>query len=236
MEKPSKNILWFDEIAIEDVPKVGGKNASLGEMTKAVVPQGVNVPYGFATTAEAYFYFFASTGLDKKIEEVLKDLNIQDLKQLAQKGKQVREMIVAAQFPQEFANEVVEAYKKLSERYGTACNRRSGAIFGNGRRFAGSQFCRTAGNLFKYCRSRKCFGGFEKMFCFAFYRQGNCLPAANGIFTHKSWIVCRNSKNGAKRFGGIGSYVFLRYGIGIWRRCFDKCQLWIGRKYCAGNC
>ena len=52
-----KNILWFDEITIEDVPKVGGKNASLGEMTKAVVPQGVNVPYGFATTAEAYFYF-----------------------------------------------------------------------------------------------------------------------------------------------------------------------------------
>ena len=50
MQKPSKNILWFDEITIEDVPKVGGKNASLGEMTKAVVPQGVNVPYGFATT------------------------------------------------------------------------------------------------------------------------------------------------------------------------------------------
>ena len=113
-----KNILWFDEITIEDVPKVGGKNASLGEMTKAVVPQGVNVPYGFATTAEAYFYFLETTGLDKKIEETLRDLNVADLKQLAIKGKLVREMIVAGQFPQDFANDVVAAYKKLSERYG----------------------------------------------------------------------------------------------------------------------
>jgi pyruvate,water dikinase len=64
MEKPKKSILWFDEIGIEDVPKVGGKNASLGEITKHVVPLGVNVPYGFATTAEAYFYFMASTGLN----------------------------------------------------------------------------------------------------------------------------------------------------------------------------
>ncbi|MGA2417928.1 MAG: phosphoenolpyruvate synthase [Candidatus Staskawiczbacteria bacterium] len=118
MEKPKKNILWFNEIGIEDVPKVGGKNASLGEMIKAVVPQGVNVPYGFATTAEAYFYFLTTTGLDKKIEESLKNLNVQDLKQLAIKGKEVREMIISAQFPQEFANDVVAAYKKLSERYG----------------------------------------------------------------------------------------------------------------------
>jgi len=113
-----KNILWFDEITIEDVPKVGGKNASLGEMTKAVVPQGVNVPYGFATTAEAYFYFLETTGLDKKIEEILKGLEVQNLKDLAVRGKQVREMIVATPFPQDFANDVVAAYKKLSERYG----------------------------------------------------------------------------------------------------------------------
>ncbi len=117
MEKPKKNILWFDEISIEDVPRVGGKNASLGEMTKAVVPQGVNVPFGFATTAEAYFYFLSSTGLDKKIEETLKDLNVQDLKQLAIKGKEVRDLIIASQLPKELEQEVLVAYKKLSERY-----------------------------------------------------------------------------------------------------------------------
>ena len=112
-----KNILWFDEIGIEDVPKVGGKNASLGEMTKAVIPLGVNVPFGFATTADAYFNFLAVTGLDKKIEETLKDLNIHDLKQLAQKGKEARDLILNSELPQEFKDEVVLAYKKLSEKY-----------------------------------------------------------------------------------------------------------------------
>ena len=117
MEKPKKNVLWFDEIGIEDVPSVGGKNASLGEMTKAVVPQGVNVPFGFATTAEAYFYFLATTGLDKKIEETLKDLNIHDLKQLSIKGKEARELILNSQLPKEHSDDVVAAYKKLSEKY-----------------------------------------------------------------------------------------------------------------------
>ena len=112
-----KNILWFNEIGIEDVPKVGGKNASLGEMTKGVVSKGVNIPFGFATTAEAYFYFLSTTGLDKKIEESLKGLNVQDLKQLAIKGKEIREMIIASKMPEAFEKEVVEAYKKLSERY-----------------------------------------------------------------------------------------------------------------------
>ena len=113
-----KNILWFDEIGIGDVPSVGGKNASLGEMTKAVVPQGVNVPFGFATTAEAYFYFLSTTGLDKKIEETLKDLNIHDLKQLSVKGKEARNLILNSQLPQELEKDILAAYQKLSEKYG----------------------------------------------------------------------------------------------------------------------
>jgi pyruvate,water dikinase len=114
-----KNILWFDEISIDDVPKVGGKNASLGEMTKAVLPQGVNIPFGFATTADAYFNFLSTTGLDKKIEETLSGLNVQDLKMLAEKGKIVRDLILAAELPAEFKEEIAVAYKKLSEKYGT---------------------------------------------------------------------------------------------------------------------
>jgi len=117
MEKPKKNVLWFDEIGIEDVPLVGGKNASLGEMTKAVVPLGVNVPFGFATTAEAYFYFLATTGLDKKIEETLKDLDVHDLKQLSIKGKEARDLILNSQLPQDLQQDILVAYKKLSERY-----------------------------------------------------------------------------------------------------------------------
>lgn len=115
-----KNILWFDEIGISDVPSVGGKNASLGEMTKAVVSKGVNVPFGFATTAEAYFYFLSSTGLDKRIEEELQGLDFHNLKQLAEKGKAVRDMIVASELPKELQDDILIAYKKLSERYPSA--------------------------------------------------------------------------------------------------------------------
>ena len=113
-----KNILWFDEIGIGDVPSVGGKNASLGEMTKAVVSKGVNVPFGFATTAEAYFYFLSTTGLDKKIEETLKDLDIHDLKQLSLKGKQARDLILNSKLPDDLEKDILISYKKLSERYG----------------------------------------------------------------------------------------------------------------------
>lgn len=117
MEKPTKSILWFNEIKIEDVPRVGGKNASLGEMTQAVVPQGVNIPYGFATTAEAYFYFLASTGLDLKIAEILKEIDVHNLKQLAEKGKQARDLILNAKLPKELEEEVLTAYKTLSQKY-----------------------------------------------------------------------------------------------------------------------
>jgi len=114
-----QNILWFDELTIEDVPKVGGKNASLGEMTKAVVAQGVNVPFGFATTAEAYFYFLSSTGLDKEIEKILTGLDVTDIKGLQERGKAIREAIVASVLPDDLQKDIVLSYKKLSEKYGS---------------------------------------------------------------------------------------------------------------------
>ena len=66
--KENKFILRFDEIGIEDVPYVGGKNASLGEMYTNLVPKGVNIPNGFAITAYAYRYLLKETGADKKIK------------------------------------------------------------------------------------------------------------------------------------------------------------------------
>lgn len=112
-----KNILWFNEIGIEDVPNVGGKNASLGEMTKALISKGVNVPYGFATTAEAYFYFLSSTGLDKQIEETLKDLDETNIKSLQEKAKIVRGLIVASKLPDDLEKDIVSAYQELSKQY-----------------------------------------------------------------------------------------------------------------------
>mgnify|MGYP000572013008 CR=1 FL=1 len=113
-----KKILWFNEITIEDVPKVGGKNASLGEMIKMVAPKGVNIPFGFATTAQSYFEFLKETGLDKKITEILENLDVHNLKQLAIKGKKVRQLILNSKLTPDLEKEIIEAYKKLSEKYG----------------------------------------------------------------------------------------------------------------------
>lgn len=112
-----KNILWFSETGIKDVPLVGGKNASLGEMIKNLVPKGVNVPNGFATTSEAYFYFLDKTGLKNKIAEILKGFDAKNLKDLQQKGKAVREAILSAELPEDFKNDILAAYKKLSQNY-----------------------------------------------------------------------------------------------------------------------
>ena len=87
MSKP--HILWFTEISMDDVSEVGGKNASLGEMIRAVEPKGVRVPHGFAVTASAYYYYLKKTGLDSFIEGALKGLNTKNLKDLSKRGKQM---------------------------------------------------------------------------------------------------------------------------------------------------
>ena len=75
-------IKWFADTGIEDVPLVGGKNASLGEMVRALAAQGVKVPNGFAITADAYRHFLRATGVDRAIEQILADLDTRDLDNL----------------------------------------------------------------------------------------------------------------------------------------------------------
>jgi pyruvate,water dikinase len=116
--KEEKNILWFDELGIEDIPLVGGKNASLGEMYVALSPLGVRIPYGFAVTAHAYNYFIDQTGLRDKIVSILKDVDTSNLLNLQKKGKQVRNAIMEAEFPELLQLQIIKAYKKLEERYG----------------------------------------------------------------------------------------------------------------------
>ncbi len=107
-------VRFFEELAIKDVPSVGGKNASLGEMYRKLKDQGIKVPNGFATTAEAYNYFLESTGLKKKIKEILKDLDTSDTRNLMAHGKKVRAEILAVQLPTDLKKEIATAYKRLS--------------------------------------------------------------------------------------------------------------------------
>jgi len=112
-----KNILWFKELGIKDVPSVGGKNASLGEMYNNLLSKGVNLANGFATTSEAYFYFLEKTGLTSQIATILKDFDYHNLQALAKKGKQVRQLILAATLPEDLQDDIVAAYKELSKLY-----------------------------------------------------------------------------------------------------------------------
>ncbi|MEM2287452.1 MAG: PEP/pyruvate-binding domain-containing protein, partial [Thermoproteota archaeon] len=112
-EKSKKYVLWFNEIGIEDVPLVGGKSASLGEMLRKT---GVPVPNGFATTAEAYRYFIRYNNLEKRIADVLSELkDPNDTKTLQSVGARIRKMIVEAKMPPEIEEEIKKYYAQLEK-------------------------------------------------------------------------------------------------------------------------
>lgn len=103
----------FAEIGIDDVPAVGGKNASLGEMVRELVPRGIRVPDGFAVTAEAYRYFLRANKLDDAIRSSFADLDTRDLDNLRRCGSRVRQLILDAAFPQDLERVIVAAYERL---------------------------------------------------------------------------------------------------------------------------
>ncbi len=111
-------ILWFDQISMDNVAQVGGKNASLGELIRNVTPKGVRVPNGFAVTAAAYFHYLKETGLDTFIETTLKDLDTKNLKELARCGKLVREKMRGTPLPADLAEAIAEAYSHMEIQYG----------------------------------------------------------------------------------------------------------------------
>ena len=116
-EKSKNFILWFNEIGIGDVPMVGGKNASLGEMYRKLHDQGINIPNGFAITAYAYRYFLKYAGIEDEIKGILKDLDTRDLYNLMRKGREVRDSIRHAEFPPDLTQAIYVAYDQLAEDF-----------------------------------------------------------------------------------------------------------------------
>lgn len=114
----SKFIKFFNQVDIADVPLVGGKNASLGEMYCKLSRKGVRVPYGFATTDYAYHYFLKMAGIKKNIEKILEGLDTGDVRDLARRGAKIRQTILKAEFPDDLKNSIVKAYQKMEEMHG----------------------------------------------------------------------------------------------------------------------
>ncbi|HSR49905.1 MAG TPA: phosphoenolpyruvate synthase [Acidobacteriota bacterium] len=111
----SEYILWFQELGMDDVPRVGGKNASLGEMISNLSQAGIRVPRGFATTAQAYRDFLAQGELNRRIEKRLSDLDIEDVDELARRGSEIRKLIMETPFPPALQEQVEAALKQLEE-------------------------------------------------------------------------------------------------------------------------
>src|SRR5207237_2309156 len=95
-------IAWLKDLRMADLERVGGKNASLGEMMNALAATGIRVPGGFATTAQAFREFLSTNGLDARIEQRLRSLGPKDLTALAAVGAEIRAWILKAPFPADF--------------------------------------------------------------------------------------------------------------------------------------
>ncbi|EJB1759065.1 TPA: phosphoenolpyruvate synthase [Vibrio parahaemolyticus] len=110
-----KNTLWFDGLSMDDVDKVGGKNASLGEMVSNLANVGVSVPNGFATTSYAFNQFLDHEGLDERIHQLLDELDVDDVEALRKTGATIRQWVLQAPFPADLEQEIRNNYEELIE-------------------------------------------------------------------------------------------------------------------------
>lgn len=108
-----KNTLWFNGLSMEDVDKVGGKNASLGEMVSNLSNAGVSVPNGFATTSHAFNQFLDYEGLDDRIHQLLDELNVEDVEALRKTGATIRQWVLDAPFPADLEQDIRDNYQEL---------------------------------------------------------------------------------------------------------------------------
>jgi len=113
-----KLVLWLEEVGLKDLPIVGGKNASLGELKRELSPKGIKIPDGFVITAISYRLFIRYNRLEEKIRELLSQVNVDDIEELRRLSRKIRSLIERGKFPEELKEKIEEFYAKLSERFG----------------------------------------------------------------------------------------------------------------------
>ncbi len=112
-----KNTLWFNGLSMDDVDKVGGKNASLGEMVSNLANVGVSVPNGFATTSYAFNQFLDHEGLDERIHQLLDELDVEDVEALRKTGATIRQWVLEAPYPADLEQDIRDNYKELTDNH-----------------------------------------------------------------------------------------------------------------------
>lgn len=115
-------VLWYQDCGIADVAKVGGKNASLGEMMQHLGPEGIRIPNGFATTAYAYQHFLKRNGLDAALRKLFANLSVESLDQMREVGRKARTLILETPFPDDLTQAIRQAYEDLCAQYGAGAD------------------------------------------------------------------------------------------------------------------
>jgi len=115
-KKTNEQLLWFEEITLKDLPKVGGKNASLGEMIRHLTSMGIKVPEGFAVTTKAFKEFVDNSALEGKINAALEGLDPDNPSDVAERGKKVRKMFLESEFPPDLQREIEYGYWELGRK------------------------------------------------------------------------------------------------------------------------
>ncbi len=117
MSDSQQHIRWFNQLSINDIPLVGGKNASLGEMYRELAAEGVIVPNGFAITAQAYRYMLDQAGAWPRLHELLDSVDADDVDELARRAQQARELVYAAPLPADLQQQILDAFAQLQQQY-----------------------------------------------------------------------------------------------------------------------
>jgi pyruvate,water dikinase len=121
-DRSKELVLWFKELRITDVPLVGGKNASLGEMFQKLTPKGVRIPNGFAVTAHAYHYLLEANKAKDSIRKALHGLNVKNIQDLQTRAHKVRAIILGTEFPEDLKKQILDSYHKMEKMYGANCD------------------------------------------------------------------------------------------------------------------
>ena len=210
------NILWFHEIGMADVPQVGGKNASLGEMVSNLSDAGVSVPGGFATTADAYREFLAADGLYERIRSTVEALDVTDVAELARVGANVREWIEEQPLPAAFESDI-RARVRVARRERPAARDGlvGGAVQRDGGGPAGCLVRGSAGDVPEHQRDREHPRRDPQRVRVAVQRPGDRVPGAPRLRPPRRGAVGGDPADGAIGCRRLRRPVHRRHRIGV---------------------
>lgn len=225
---PPHYIRKFSEITINDIPLVGGKTASLGEMFRELSSKGVQVPDGFAITAPAYRDFLQAAGLDRKINDLLRGLDTRNLEALRNCGAAIREAILSASFPPNLEEEITSAYERLRDagaRAGVAVRSSATAEDLPDASFAGQQetYLNVRGGRGLIDACRRCFASL-------FTDRAISYRADKGFDQSKIALSVAVQRMVRSDLSASGVMFTIDTETGFSRRRFDQRRLWAGRE------